>query len=161
MQKTLSKIKAVQYSDWPKPTLRQDIGRVARIESGLDAIATSLSIRSKLFIQKATKQLPEIRYRAIFLILSHGGPAVLTEYSHQVGKIDLSLPVERDTFAFDDDYAEVVTALGLSAAQVTKFEGNFTWLPHRKSKRLERKDELPEDWWNHVHVPSDKANRKA
>lgn len=155
-------MQAVEYRAWPKPTLRRQVGLVARIKADFDAIAASLSAKPKTFAHRATKTDHEIKYRSIFLILSNGAPAALTEYLQKAGSIELSLQVERDRFAFDDDYAEVVRELRLSAAQVEKFEGNFTWLPDRKAKRVEpEEDSLPEDWWNQVRVlPASKTSRK-
>jgi len=148
------KMKAVEYRDWPKPTLRRQTGLVARIEGDFEAMVELLSVRPKAFTQKATRTEPEVKYRSIFLVLSNGAPAALTEYAHKPGAIELNLQVERDRFAFDEDYAEVISALGLKPKQVKKFEGNFTWLADRKSKRVEPPEEpLPEDWWNHIRVP--------
>ena len=152
------KLRAVDYRDWPKPTPTRDNGLVAFIEGDFDEIAASLSAKPKTFAHRATKLMPRFTSRTIFLVLSNGAPAALTEDSLQPGKIELSLRVERDTFAFDDDFAEVIEALGVSPDKVRKFEGNFTWLPNRKAKRVEPKEEpLPEDWWNQGRVLSDNS----
>ncbi len=142
--------------------MRRDIGLVACIESDFDAIAVLLSAKPKTFTQRATKTDPQIKSRIIFLVLSNGAPATLTEYLQSAGTIELGLQVERDRFAFDDDYAEVVEELGLKPEQIGKVESNFTWLPNRKAKRVEPKEEpLPDDWWNHFRVlPQTKATNK-
>ena len=86
----------------------------------------------------------------MFLILSNGVPAELTEYLHKVGRIELSLPVLSGEYVYEDDYQEVLSALKVDSALVDKFEGNFTWLPNRKAKRVMsevRKAPLMGEWW--------------
>ena len=155
-------MRAVEYRDWPKVTRARQTGLVAYIQGDFDAIAASLSAKPKTFTQRATRTDPQIKFRGIFFVLSNGAPAALTEYFDKPGEIELSLQVERDTFAFDDDYAEVMKALGISPGKVRKFEGNFTWLPNRKAKKVEPKeDPLPEDWWNHARVLPSKSKPKV
>jgi hypothetical protein len=144
-------MRAVDYSDWPKPTLSRETGLVAYIEGDFDAIAASVAAKPKLFTQRATRTLPEVKYRSVFLVLSNGAPAAVTEYLDKAGKIELNLQVEHDCFAFDDDYEEVIGALGVRRDKVRKFEGNFTWLANRKAKRTAPEDgPVPEDWWSQV-----------
>jgi hypothetical protein len=152
MQKKVRLMRAVDYSEWPKPTPSRGTGLVACIKGDFDAIAASLAARPKVFTQRATKTCPQIKYRCVFLILSNGAPAFLAEFVGKAGTFELNLQVERDCFAFDDDYAEVIAGLGVSHDQVQKFDGNFTWLANRKAKRIEPEDDLPDDWWNHVRV---------
>lgn len=141
-------MRVVDYRDWPKPTLFRDIGLVAYVdECDLDAIATLLSAKPKTFTQRATKTEPQICYRSIFLVLSNRAPAALTEDLHKPGRIEVSLQVVRDEFAYDDDFAEVIAALKVDAGKVRKFEGNFTWLPNRKAKKVTPPDEPPPDNW--------------
>ncbi len=145
-------MKVVDYRDFPKPTALRDIGVVAHIEGDLDAIATMLSTKSKAFTQRATKTDPQVKYKSVFLKLSNGKPAELTEYLDSPGSIELNLQILKNEFVFEDDFSEIISWLNIDPERVQKLGGVYiTWLPNRKAKMVRRKEEpLPEDWWNHV-----------
>ena len=153
-------MKAISYSEWPKFPRRPDITMVGRFDGTIEQFAAMLNAESKEFFQKASREGPEHRYRTIFFRLDTGAYGALTE--HAPGTMELSLPVVRDEFVFDEDYDEALFVLGLNPDHVDKFEGNFTWLPDRKAKRVKPPDEpLPEDWWNQVQVsPSKRPSQR-
>lgn len=143
-------LRAVEYQEWLEHASRREISPVAYLNIELDALLPFTSVKPKKFTQRATKTLPKIQGRTLFLILSNGVPAELTEYLETVGKIEFSLPVLEEEFVFEDDYQEVLSAFEIDSARVRKFEGNFTWLPNRKAKRVmsdARKAPLVGEWW--------------
>ncbi len=158
-------MRAVDYRDWPKQRLfGKETSLVAYIEGEFDAFVKQLSATPKTVTERATKTFPQIKYRSIFLILSNGAPAALTEYLDKPGKLDLNLQVVRDEFAYDDDYAEVITELGVEPEKVHKFEGNFTWLPNRKAKKARSREEPmpdPAEFWSQVSVAPAPPSRKV
>jgi hypothetical protein len=135
-------MKVVDYKDWPKQTALRHTTLVAFIEDDLDVIAEKLSTKPKIYTIRATKTDPQEKYRCIFLVLSNRVPASLSE-EYLCGKkiIELHLQVANHEFAFDCDLNEVISTLKLSPQKVHKFEGNFTWLPNRKAKRVKYKKE--------------------
>ncbi|ROZ61460.1 hypothetical protein [Ramlibacter sp. WS9] len=152
-------MKIVDYRDWPKPRLWRDYALVAQIDDDFDALAARIAAQPKTFTQRATRESPRIQYRAFFFRLSNKASGSINQNVEGKSHIELLLPVVRDEFAFLDDYEEVVATL--KPRQIHRFDGNFTWLPNRKAKRVSPKEEpLPEDWWNHVRVLSAEENAK-
>ena len=128
---------------------------MAYIEGDFDAVVQKLGAKPKSFTERATKMFPEIKYRSIFLVLSNGAPAALTEYFDKPGRLDLNLQVIGDEFAYEDDYSEVIAHLGIDPHTVRKFEGNFTWLPNRRAKKVRPREEPmpdPAEYWSQVSV---------
>src|SRR5687767_12040232 len=134
-------MKAVDYRNWPKPRFRRDCGQVGYLKCDFDAVASALAATPKLFSERATKEFPPVRYRVIFLVLSNGAPAALTQNFAKPADIELALECHSDEFVYDDDFLEVVKALNIPPGDIRKFEGNFTWLPNRKAKKISPKDE--------------------
>lgn len=148
----------IAYAALPKPTARRNISTVAWITADFDAIAVTLKARPKAFSSKPTRGAPDERYRSIFLRLSNGAYAVLTEWDHEPGQIDLDLEVHDHEFVYENEYGEVIAELRVDQQRVRRLQGNLTWLASRKAKKVPRQEpQLPEDWWNHVKVvPLDK-----
>jgi hypothetical protein len=152
-------MRAVDYRDWPKPTARRHCSVVAEINDDFDLLAERIGARPKIFTQRATKESPRYQYRACFFLLSNRAPGAFHQDLDGTSHIKLMLQVVGEDFAFLDDYEEVVATL--SPKQIYRWDGNFTWLPNRKAKRVRPKEEpLPEDWWNHVRVLSPEETAK-
>lgn len=146
-------MRAVDYRDWPKPTARRQCTVVAEINDDFDALAKKLGARPKTFTQRATKESPRFQCRACFFLLSNRAPGALHQDLDGKSHVQLMLQVIGEDFVFLDDYDEVVSTL--KPKQIYRWEGNLTWLPDRKAKRVRPKEEpFPEDWWNHVRVLS-------
>lgn len=149
-------MKPIAYADLRKPTARRHISTVARINANFDEIADHLKARPRTFGVRLWRGAPEDRYRSIFLLLSNGANAALTEWEFEPGRIDLALEVIDHVFVYEDDYCEVISELQVDSKKVQKLHTfDMTWLESRKAKKIARpQPELPEDWWNHVRVVS-------
>jgi hypothetical protein len=152
-------MRAVEYRDWPKPTARRQCTVVAEINDDFEALAQRIGARPKMFTQRATKESPRCQYRACFFLLSNRAPAAISQDLGDESRIHLLLQVVDEDFVFLDDYDESVEALRPN--QVYRWEGNFTWLPNRKAKRVRPKDApLPDDWWSQVRVLTPEETEK-
>ena len=153
-------MKPIPFSKWPKP-IRRNITTVAMFDGDLGKIAESWGMRPRRFSHKVIRGGPDQHYWMLCFRLLNGAYGVLAE--DVPGSIEIVLPIHRDEFVFDEDLDEILFTLALNPDHVDKFEGNFTWLPDRKARRVKLREEpLPEDWWNHIKVvPSRRPSKKA
>lgn len=105
--------------------------RAADCRIDMDEVAAKLGVKPDRGTFRDGLPFPN-RYRCIYIRLTNGRFAVLTQTEMRQEVIEVGLELHNDCILDEEDLLEVISFLSLSEQDVVRMDNGFTWVPARK-----------------------------
>jgi len=103
----------------------------ADFRADMDEVAANIGAKPDRGTFRDVLAFPN-RYRCIYLRLTNGRFAVLTQTEMRQEVIEVGLELHSDCIFDEEDLLEVISFLSLSEKDVVRMDNGFTWVPARK-----------------------------
>jgi len=117
----------VPFSKLPK----RNYCRAAECRFDFDQIASRLGVRPARGTFRDRLPFPN-RYRQIYLSLSSGRFAGLTQTEMRKSVIEIGLELHNDNFFYEEDLLEIQSAIGVDTDYVERIGNGYQWIPARE-----------------------------
>lgn len=123
-------MKPVTWKLFPKEV---DLCPAAFVRTDFDEVATRIAASPVMRRFSLRDPFPE-RYRDIYLTLSTGRSATLTQREAFPERVEIGLEILDDEAFFEADLLEVLAGIGVAVdADAVRKINNFTWIPSRQA----------------------------
>jgi hypothetical protein len=110
---------------------KRNYTRAADCRVDMDEVATRLGVKPERNTFQDGLAFPN-RYRCIYIQLTNGRFAILTQTEMRQEVIEIGLELHNDCLFDEADLLEVISFLSLNDKDVVRMDNGFTWVPAQK-----------------------------